>query len=813
MLALITALFSAAAAPVPGLYDPILYPPEVVPEDPVTTGEVRVEGGGALVLRHTEVIAEVHAGLARVTLIQQFQNPYEEPIEAKYLFPLPAGAAVDRMDLTVGDRTIEGWVMERQAALQTYEAAKEDGRRAALLEQERDNLFTQHIAGICPGEHISVTLQYTEQLEYEDSTYTWSFPMTVGPRYSPPWVTDAGRLETPYGDTGRTVDLTVYLDEGMAVESLWSDTHDIDVPWEDDSGAQVNLVDEASPDRDFVLSWTLAGHSPRAAVLAHRPRADAPGYLALTVEPQILDDLFVARPRELLFVVDASGSMRGWPYESARSAVLMALADAGPEDTFNLVSFSDAASSLFRRPQRVTPETVAAARAWLSNFQGGGTHMDAGILHTLDMPGDPEALRLVLFLTDGFVGGEDRLFELVRDHRREARLFALGVGSSVNRYLLEGLAEMGKGDVIYHLPGEPLEKAVDEFHDRIAHPAMSDIEVDWGPEVIVEDAYPERIPDLWAGQPLRLVARYEGSGPTEVTVTGVVGREEIELTLPVVLPERELHHEGLAALWARRRIRDLEWYPRGRTPDQVRNEVIDVALDHNLVSTYTSLVAVDDEPSPCGAASLQVHVPNEAPHLAPGAAEGLGGLGTLGYGGGGCGYGGGVGYGVGSAGLSTRSSAQAMLSGSSASSVSFALGATGSGHGGGGLGSTAASPDLRVGSYGRGSSARVTTASADPIILGSIDRTIIDDVIRRHRNQLRYCYERALRRDSSLAGEVVIRFTIAEDGTVAEASVDRSTIGDANLEPCLLRQFQRMQFPTQPGGGEVVVRYPLRFSQ
>ena len=816
VLALAASVFAQSSFDdIPYLRDPIVYPPEVMEGDEVVGGEIRVtheDGQGALVLEHTSMVAEIHAGLARVTLIQWFHNPYDESLEATYLFPLPSMAAVDRMDLTCGDRLIEGRVMEREAAREAYEQARQDGRKAALLEQERDNLFTQSIANLCPGEEVQITLQYVEQIQLEDGVYELAFPMTPGPRFSPPWVEDRERLDTPYTTSpANGVDITVYIDEGVPVQGLWSDSHDIAVREEGSWGAEVTTADEVIvPDRDFVLSWTLEGEQPSVGVLTHRPHDDEPGFIAVSFEPPVLDEGFVARPRELLFVIDSSGSMGGWPYESARAVVLLALDEMGPDDTFNLVRFSGAATSLFEYPQPSTPDTRAQARAWLARMQGGGTNMDQGIIHSLTLPGNPDAMRLVLMLTDGYVGGEDTMFSTVRRYLGGARLFSLGVGSSVNRYLLEGLAEMGRGDVIYHFGNKPLGEAVAEFYARIAHPALSDIEIDWG-GLEVSEQYPSRIPDLWAGQPLRVVARYDpgedgvdGQVDTVITVRGVLGTTPVAWELPLEVATVDPSHEALDSLWARRKIRDIEWYPRGRSADEVREAVTEVALEHHLVSRYTSLVAIDDEPSPCGPSSLQVSVPNAAPAgvAMVGGASMNGSSGVLG----------------------SMSTSGGLMGAKGVQYGAGGLGSRGSGLGGGGTaggygglgtkgrGSGASSYGTGGGHFGAHAADVVATTSGSPIILGAMDKTLIDAVVKRHLNQIRYCYQRELQKEPSLTGRVVVKFTIAADGSVAMARIKSSSLNNIAVEQCLVGRFMRFQFPAPAGGGIVLVSYPFLFS-
>lgn len=804
-------LATSVHAEVPGLRDPVLYPPEVSATDEVRAGELRVVSDdpdaatrGMLVLEHTSVVAEVHAGLARVTLSQWFHNPYEEPISAEYLFPLPSDAAVDTLVLRCGDRSIEGVVMEKQAARRAYEQAREDGKKAALLEQQRENLFRQHVSNLCPGEEVEVTLQYVQQLDYRDGEYRLDVPFSVGPRYSPPWVADAAALDTPYVREGQDFDLTVHIEEGVPVAGLWSETHDIVVPAEGTWGAEVRVdPGDDVPNRDFALHWTLAGSEPLAMAVAHRPHAEEEGYISLSVEPPVLDDSFQARPRELLFVIDESCSMSGEPYAVARGTVEKALEEMRPDDTFNLVTFASEARSLFDRPQPVNARTRQQARAWLDHFSGGGTEMQTGIIHSLTMPGDPERMRLVLMLTDGFIGGETHMFSTVRRHLGDnARLFALGVGSSPNRFLLEGLAEMGRGDVIYHAWGSPVSTAVEGFYGRIAHPAMSDIQIDWGGLEITEQ-YPAKIPDVWAGEPVRVVARYkagqESAGGvlhTNITVSGRVGRDIVDIEAAVEAPvDADPAHAGVASLWARRKIRDIEWYPKDRTPAEVREAVLDVALSHHLVSTYTSLVAIDDRPSGCGSAAASVTVPQLAPaglDLQAAGGELAGGIGGLI---------GAKGAQVGSGGLGMRGTG--MGGGGSAMGLA-GIGTKGRGSGKGGYGTGGGHlASKRVGS--------IANIQGAPIILGALDRSLVETVIRRNVNKIRYCYERELQKHPNLQGKVVMRFAIAPDGSVSTASVKESSLGSEAVEQCMKKQLLRMTFPQPEGAGTVIITYPFLF--
>ncbi|MEM6931323.1 MAG: VIT domain-containing protein, partial [Myxococcota bacterium] len=434
-----------------------------------------VTEAGPLVLVHTEVDAVVQMGLAVVDVTQTFHNPYDTPIDATYVFPLSPGAAVRAMSMTCGGRTLVASVEEREQARATYDRAVREGRKAALLEQQRDDLFTQEIGRLCPGEAVEVTLQYAEGLERTDGAWSLVFPTTVGERYAPmdlelpPMIAALGQ---------RGVDLQLTLDEGLPLGSVWSDSHAIaiqDERW----GAQIGLAEgTARPDADLHVAWSLATPEPAAAALVAHPPGARDSTVALRIEPPPAASVDDPRDRELLFVLDSSCSMRGTPWAASVDVVLAALDQTHPADTFNLVKFSSAASSLFARPAPATPDNLARAEAWLKAFDGGGTEMTSGIVHALDMPGDPEALRVVLLLTDGYIGNDREVFETVHDHLGgNDRIFALGVGSAPNRGLLSELAYHGRGDAQYALPGTPIAETVSRFADRIATPVLTDVEV------------------------------------------------------------------------------------------------------------------------------------------------------------------------------------------------------------------------------------------------------------------------------------------------------------------------------------------------
>ena len=461
-------------------------------------------------------------------------------------------------------------------------------------------------------------------------------------------------------------------------------------------------------------------------------------------------------------------------------AVREALAGMTEQDTFNLVKFSSGAASLFAAPQPATAENVREAAAWLATFQGGGTRMEQGLMHALSQPGDPDALRLVLLTTDGYIGDERGLFEVVEEHRgKNTRVFGLGVGSSVNRLLLEGLANVGRGAVQVQLPSTPIEETVRRFHQRIARPAMTDLAIDWG-ELNVEDQYPRELPDLWAGQPIRVVARVSKLVNSTVRLTGRVGDQRVGVSRPLSAATTA-EHEGVRTLWARRRI---AWLERpGLTADDVearRDEIRDTGLRHHLVSRETSLIAVDDNPSPCGAATQELDVPLVVPSgTVAGRGGGLKGSGAFGVRGSGAG-GGGIANGV----------------------------TVGIGSSGGVFGSSSATPKPVI-----RTEAPVGTVSVgdDTIVLGERPRSMIEGVLKRRMGALRHCYQRELNKNHTLGGNVVVKFMIAADGTVRKAELLESTLNHEAMEACVVERFLHTKFTAGCAGGMVMVRYSLVF--
>src|SRR6266446_9619639 len=450
-----------------------------------------------LPLKHTDVHASISGYIGTVEVMQQFLNPYSKKIEAVYVFPLPHNAAVNEFIMTIGDRKIRGIIRERKEAEQLYQEAKRQGYVASLLTEERPSIFTQSVANIEPGKEILVNLKYFHSLSYVDGWYEFVFPMVVGPRFNPPG-TDSGVGAVAQGSGGvsqqptevqylkpeersrHDIGLTVDIQAGVPIEEFECKTHQIT----HQSTAPEHLLaslapGDSLPNRDFILRYRIAGEHIKSSLSTHRDERG--GYFSLVLYPPRELESLRRQPLELVFVIDCSGSMDGRPIEQAKAAVQRALQLLQPEDSFQLITFSMQASQFGARPLAATSENIRRASSYVASLRGeGGTMMIEGIKAALDFPHDPERLRFVCFLTDGYIGNEAEILGEIHKRLGASRIFSFGIGSGVNRYLLDHMAKAGHGAVAYLGPNDSAAQIMENFFTRISHPAMTDLNIDWG---------------------------------------------------------------------------------------------------------------------------------------------------------------------------------------------------------------------------------------------------------------------------------------------------------------------------------------------
>jgi Ca-activated chloride channel homolog len=585
-------------------------------------------------LKHTDVKAQISGFLSRVTVTQEFENPFKEKIEAVYTLPLPQNAAVDDMTMLVGDRTVRGKILRREEAEAVYEAAKNNGQTASLLNQERPNIFTQSVANILPGEQIKITINYVETLKYEDGSYEFVFPMVVGPRYIPGNATGAqGNGFAPDTDSvpdgskitpapappgmraGHDISLDVTLDAGVPIDALNSKTHDVAVERQNDRSAHITLKDLATiPNKDFILRYDVAGKKIEDAVLTHSTGTG--GFFSLILQPPERVTLEDVTPKELVFVLDTSGSMNGFPIEKAKETMKLALDNLYPSDTFNLITFAGDEHILFPEPVAATKENLAKAQAFLETRQGGGgTEMMKAIKASMDPSDKQDHVRIVCFMTDGYVGNELQIIGEVQKHPN-ARVFAFGIGESVNRFLLDKMAKYGRGEVEYVALNDDGSAAARRFHERVRNPLLTDISVDWN-GLAVSDVYPKTIPDLFSAKPVVLTGRYSGNSKGTIRLRGKMSGRDFVREIPVDFSAAQ-SHDVLATLWARTRVDDLmskdfNGAQQGNMKDEVKQSIIQLGLEYRLMTQFTSFVAVEEMIVTDGGKPRRIDVPVEVP--------------------------------------------------------------------------------------------------------------------------------------------------------------------------------------------------------
>lgn len=608
--------------------------------DPATQGsltslDAQGKPSGFCPLKHTDVKASISGFLARVTVSQEFENTSAEKIEAIYTFPLPQNAAVDDMTLIVGSRTVRARIKPREEARAIYEAARAQGHVAGLLDQERPNIFTQAVANIMPLDKVTVTISYVERLNYEDGEYQFVFPMVVGPRYIPGnptgkqgggWapdtdrVPDASRITPPVApkDTraGHDISLEVTLDAGVPIDTLRSATHAVDIARVAMNRATIRLKDQATiPNKDFVLRYDVAGRRIEDAVLAHR--ADRGGFFTLILQPPEKVAVLDVTPKEIVFVLDTSGSMSGFPIEKAKEAMRLAISQLNPQDTFNLITFSGDTHILFPAPVPATADNLRQAQEFLASRRGGGgTEMMRAIRAALDPSDSQTHLRVVCFMTDGYVGNDMEIIAEVERHPN-ARVFAFGIGSAVNRFLLDNMARAGRGEVEYVGLSDDGSAAARRFHERVRNPVLTDIAVDWG-GLPVSDVYPRRVPDLFSAKPVALTGRYTLAASGTIRLSGKIGGRAFSRDVRVDLPASRPENDVLASLWARTRIadvmsQDFAGMQRGLPRSEVREEVTRLGLEFRLMTQFTSFVAVEERIVTEGGQPKRIEVPVEMP--------------------------------------------------------------------------------------------------------------------------------------------------------------------------------------------------------
>ena len=569
----------------------------------------------------TDVQIAVTGIVARTTVKQEFTNPSHKKghwLEGVYVFPLPETAAVDHLRMHVGERIIEGLIKERSQAAKIYEQAKNEGRRASLVEQERPNIFTTSVANIGPGEHITVEIEYQETIRYDSGKFQLRFPMAVGQRYiagtpviieqQPPKgtgtmldtdrVPDASRITPPVQPLARgavnPLSLSLTLTPGFPLSKVESPYHPIVVIPDSDGGYHISLKEDAVPaDRDFELIWSPAPRTEPLATLFTEQKNGETYALLMLAPPTQHEDTLASIPRDLTFIIDTSGSMAGPSIEQAKSSLAAALTRLTARDRFNIIQFNNTVRSLFPSLEPVTTANMRKAIRYTEQLSAdGGTEIVSALRQALKSPGDKSRIQQMVLLTDGQVGNEEELFELLHLRLGTRRLFTIGIGSAPNSHLMRKTAALGRGTFTYIGNVTQVKDKLDILFKKLERPVINDITFDSSWSGI--EQYPPQIADLYEGEPIMIALR-AGSLPPQATLRGSAANQP--WSLPVSF-KAAASRGGISVFWAREKISALmdETY-QGAAEEAIRKAVLDVALNHHLVSKYTSLVAVDVTPA------------------------------------------------------------------------------------------------------------------------------------------------------------------------------------------------------------------------
>ncbi|MGC4000032.1 MAG: VIT domain-containing protein [Anaeromyxobacter sp.] len=580
------------------------------------------EGSGEaerLPLEETRADVTVAGPIARVTVRQVFRNRGAKPIEAIYVFPASTRAAVHGMRLEIGARVVEAVIQRRAEARATYEAAKAEGKRTALLDEERPNVFTMHVANVMPGDRLVAVLEYSELLVPEQGIYELVYPAVVGPRYAGGAGPGDGWAANPTLHQGEPAPygfgFAAHLASALPMRDLASPSHPVDVTWRGPRSADVALRGPGGGDRDVILRWRLSGDAVEAGGLVFPDPGGEGGWFMATVEPPARVAPDQLPPREYVFVLDVSGSMHGFPLDTARALMEDLLPRLRPTDRFNLVFFSGGSWVLSPAASlAATPENVRRALdAFRRQEGGGGTELLQALDTAYALPrADRRIARSIVVVTDGYVMVEAQAFRRVRERLGEASCFAFGIGSSVNRALIEGLARAGQGEATVVTSPQGARAAAERLERIISAPVLSQLR--WHPEgVEVSDVLPGALPDLLAERPVVLLGRYRGAPRGKIVVEAQSARGPFRQEVDLGAAAATAENAPLRVLWARRWVDLLQDERAMGASHELDEAVTSLGLTYRLLTPLTSFVAVDSEVVNKGGAGEQVKQPLPLP--------------------------------------------------------------------------------------------------------------------------------------------------------------------------------------------------------
>ena len=721
-----------------------------------------------LPLKSTSADVKVVGVIADVVVTQIYKNEGKKVLEAIYIFPASTRAAVYGMKMTIGKRTIIAKIQERNEARRHYEEAKQQGKSASLLEQQRPNVFQMNVANILPGDLIQVELKYTELLVPTDGIYEFVYPTVVGPRYSNQPAETAlpshKWVENPYFHQGEspsyTFGITADLAAGLPIQNIACTSHQVDIHYDGPSRATVKLdaSEKSGGNRDFILKYQLAGGKVQSGLLLFEGEKE--NFFLLMLQPPKRVNVSQIPPREYIFIVDVSGSMYGFPLDISKKLLKDLIGNLRPTDKFNVLLFSGGSSLMSEQSLPATSENIRRAIDLIEKQRGGGgTELLPALKRALSLARSDGYSRSVVIATDGYVTVEEEVFDLIRKSLGDANMFTFGIGSAVNRHLLEGMARVGMGEPFVISKPEETRENAEKFRKMIESPVLTKVKVGFS-KFDVYDVEPISIPDVFAERPVMVFGKWRGRPTGEMTLNGVTSNGPYVNKIDIRKERPMKSNSALQYLWARHRITLLSDYNFLHKNDARIKEVTQLGLTYNLLTAYTSFVAIDTEVRLVNGEAVTVKQPLPLP-------EGVSD------------------YAVGKGMVAQKAvSPLAALRFSEANKTPLR---------------EEECKDERLASKPNS----VSVELREITINGGLSREAIQNGLKQQLPSIELCYQKTLEKKSNIQGEATFRLIIDSKGRVTKVSLVSSKLNDKDLEQCILRKMKEAIFPAPQGVDKV----------
>jgi Ca-activated chloride channel family protein len=731
-----------------------------------------------LPLKSTNAEVNIAGVIADVVVTQVYKNEGKSPLEAIYVFPGSTRAAVYAMKMTIGERVIQAKINTKEQARKDYEQARDQGKSASLLEQHRPNVFQMNVANIMPGDEIKVELSYTELLVPTDKIYEFVYPTVVGPRYSNQKTEDVPDSETwvanPYlkeGDNPTySFDIRVNVSTGMPIRDITCTSHTVDTDFDGKSRAEVRLAkkDTKSGNKDFILKYRLAGKQIGSGLLLYEGEKE--NFFLMMVQPPKRVQLQQIPPREYIFIVDVSGSMYGFPLDISKKLLKDLIGNLRPTDRFNVLLFAGGSSVLSKQSLPATPQNIQKAIHTIEHQQGGGgTELLPALKRALALPGAEGVSRTVVIATDGYVTVEKEAFDLIRNSLGDANMFSFGIGSSVNRYIIEGMARVGMGEPFVITKSDDEAATADRFRKLIQTPILTSIDIDYD-RFDVYDVEPLSVPDVLADRPVVVFGKWRGKPEGTIVLSGLTGNGTYTTSIDVKDSKPSNDNAALRYLWARHRIAILDDYNRLSPEDERIKEVTNLGLTYNLLTQYTSFVAIDDRIRNGDGTIETVKQPLPLP-------EGVSN------------------YAVGGGSYPASAPMRSGLVRKFAAQDALGM----------------VDEEVAMESKSKEYNKKEMEGGKTVEIKGDIPEGDVQKVLNKHMKELNDCYKKVVKQQPGLKGTIVLKLVIDQKGRVESVKLIKNSLMNRSFKECVMKIVKKMTFTVPAGGTKVTTTITLHF--